>query len=135
VKREKLRVVFLAIVACLVQLQLSAQIKDPTDLRDLYDGVHTIIWENGTQYIGEIYSGEFSGKGTMIWSDSSYYEGNWSKGMRNGKGDMVWANGIKFFGQRTERMARWTYLSWPFCGRQNARKRQNERGGWHHLAR
>ena len=79
--------------------QVHSQVTKPEDMRLLTDGYHTVFWENGSKYYGEIFEGEFSGKGTMIWSDSIYYEGRWQNGMRHGKGTMEWPNGRKYEGQ------------------------------------
>ena len=87
---------FFSLIALVLVNLAFGQVSNPEDIRMLTDGFHTIFFENGSKYYGEIYEGEFSGKGTMVWSDSSYYEGRWMNGMRHGKGNMVWPDGKKF---------------------------------------
>ena len=53
--------------------------------------VHTIVYpennkSNILSYKGEIVNGKPSGKGTVIWKNGSKYVGNWENGLRNGYG-------------------------------------------------
>ncbi|MBT6978467.1 MAG: hypothetical protein HN951_01395, partial [Flavobacteriales bacterium] len=61
--------IVLILVIFAVNSIITAQEVNAEDMRDLYDGFHTVYWQNGSKYFGDIYGGEMGGSGTMIWSD------------------------------------------------------------------
>ena len=50
------------------------------------NGVGTLFFKNGHQYIGEFYEDNYNGLGTYIKSESDYYLGMYKNGKYHGKG-------------------------------------------------
>ena len=68
------------------------------------DEICTIIFKNGTKYIGEIHNNKITGKGKYIFPSGAFYSGNLLNGFRNGFGKYYsneisyegnWKNGLK----------------------------------------
>lgn len=63
-------------------------------LRDAVDSVEgSILYSNGSKYVGEIGIQERCGKGTIIFRNGERYTGNWLGGLKHGEGVYNWPNG------------------------------------------
>lgn len=62
----------------------------------------TLIWPDGTRYVGGVSDGKRDGKGTILWQDGTRFVGNFTNDLRNGPGTMVLANGTVYTGYFTD---------------------------------
>ena len=58
-----------------------------------------ILWNDGTIYIGLIYTNNQMREGTYIYQDNIYYAGEFQNNIRSGKGIAHYANGDIYDGQ------------------------------------
>lgn len=58
----------------------------------------TLIWPDGTRYIGGVKNGKRSGKGTIFWKDGTRFVGTFKDDKRNGPGTMVLPDGTVYSG-------------------------------------
>lgn len=58
----------------------------------------TLVWPDGTRYVGGVVDGKRSGHGTIFWPDGTRYVGSFSNDMREGAGTMVLPDGRVFNG-------------------------------------
>lgn len=58
----------------------------------------TLIWSDGTRYVGGVENGKRSGKGTIFWQDGTRFVGTFKEDMRNGPGTMIMADGTIYNG-------------------------------------
>lgn len=58
----------------------------------------TLIWPDGTRYIGGVIDGKRSGKGTIIWKDGTRFVGTFKDDKRNGPGTMILPDGTVYNG-------------------------------------
>ncbi len=65
---------------------------------DLFDGIGTYYWSDGTSYEGEFEKGRIHGKGTLKRSNGEVYTGYFSNGVKHGRGKNSWANGDQHVG-------------------------------------
>ena len=65
---------------------------------DMKNGQGEINWTNGQKYIGGFKDGKYDGVGTMITQNGSKYVGDWKNGMKNGSGTQTFKNGEKYIG-------------------------------------
>ncbi|MFT5211259.1 MAG: hypothetical protein ACI9CE_002998 [Flavobacterium sp.] len=49
----------------------------------------TLVWPDGTQYVGEAREGKRWAKGTIFWSDGTRFVGTFANDLRNGPGTMI----------------------------------------------
>jgi hypothetical protein len=62
----------------------------------------TLVWADGTRYVGGVSNGKRDGKGTIFWQDGTRFVGNFTNDLRNGPGTMVLANGTVYTGYFTD---------------------------------
>lgn len=65
---------------------------------DLFDGIGTYYWTDGTRYEGEFVKGKIHGKGTLKRSNGEIYTGYFVNGVKQGRGKNYWANGDQHVG-------------------------------------
>lgn len=58
----------------------------------------TLVWPDGTRYVGGVVDGRRSGKGTIFWQDGTRFVGQFADDMRNGPGTMILPDGTVYTG-------------------------------------
>lgn len=58
----------------------------------------TLVWSDGTRYVGGVEDGKRSGKGTIFWQDGTRFVGQFEDDMRNGPGTMIMPDGKVYSG-------------------------------------
>lgn len=58
----------------------------------------TLVWPDGTRYVGGVVDGKRSGKGTIFWQDGTRFVGQFEDDMRNGPGTMILPDGTVYTG-------------------------------------
>lgn len=58
----------------------------------------TLVWPDGTKYIGSVVDGKRNGKGTIFWLDGTRFVGIFKNDMRNGAGSMILPDGTVYNG-------------------------------------
>ena len=71
---------------------------------DCVNGVGTMIWENGSKYVGEFKNSSMHGKGTFYFGEGTggsggVYVGDFKRGFIEGNGTWTWPNGEKYVGE------------------------------------
>ena len=68
-----------------------------------YDSsTRTLVWADGTRYVGGVSDGKRHGKGTIFWQDGTRFVGHFTNDLRNGPGTMVLATGTVYTGYFTD---------------------------------
>lgn len=58
----------------------------------------TLLWPDGTRYVGGVKEGKRSGKGTIFWQDGTRFVGTFVDDQRNGPGTMILPDGTVYNG-------------------------------------
>ena len=87
------------IVSIMLLNVLSARALAPAD--DVIDS-DTILFEDGSWYVGHVADSLFNGYGKMVYADSTVYEGEWKDGLWNGKGKLSFPDGDSYDGNFLE---------------------------------
>lgn len=58
----------------------------------------TLVWPDGTRYVGGVEDGKRAGKGTIFWQDGTRFIGQFKNDMRNGPGTMILPDGTVYSG-------------------------------------
>ena len=58
----------------------------------------TLVWSDGTRYVGGVIEGKRSGKGTIFWQDGTRFVGEFKNDKRNGSGTMIMPDGTIYSG-------------------------------------
>lgn len=58
----------------------------------------TLVWPDGTRYVGGVEDGKRSGKGTIFWQDGTRFVGTFRNDMRDGPGTMILPDGTVYNG-------------------------------------
>lgn len=58
----------------------------------------TLVWPDGTKYVGGVVDGKRTGKGTIFWKDGTRFVGSFRNDMRNGPGTMILPDGTVYTG-------------------------------------
>lgn len=58
----------------------------------------TLVWPDGTRYVGGVEDGKRSGKGTIFWQDGTRFVGTFVDDLRNGPGTMILPDGTVYNG-------------------------------------
>jgi len=58
----------------------------------------TLVWPDGTRYVGGVEDGKRTGRGTIFWQDGTRFVGEFSNDMRNGPGTMILPDGTVYTG-------------------------------------
>jgi hypothetical protein len=58
----------------------------------------TLVWPDGTRYVGGVVNDQRSGKGTIFWKDGTTFVGEFKNDMRNGPGTMTMPDGTAYNG-------------------------------------
>ena len=58
----------------------------------------TLLWPDGTRYVGGVEDGKRSGKGTIFWQDGTRFVGTFVNDKRNGPGTMILPDGTVYNG-------------------------------------
>ncbi len=58
----------------------------------------TLMWSDGTRYVGGVVDGKRTGKGTIFWQDGTRFVGNFKNDGRNGPGTMILPDGTVYNG-------------------------------------
>lgn len=61
-------------------------------------GSTTLVWPDGTKYIGMVVDGKRNGKGTIYWLDGTRFVGTFENDMRSGAGSMILPDGTVYNG-------------------------------------
>ncbi|MEX0940936.1 MAG: hypothetical protein WD002_00155 [Pseudomonadales bacterium] len=78
----------LAFTLCSIPLHGTAQSSE----------VKTLIWADGTRYVGGVENGKRAGKGTIYWQDGTRFVGRFENDLRNGPGTMILPDGTVYNG-------------------------------------
>ncbi len=65
---------------------------------ELESEVKTLLWPDGTRYVGGIVNGKRTGRGTIFWQEGSRFIGYFEDDMRNGPGTMILRDGTVYRG-------------------------------------
>ncbi len=84
---------FLALLLLLVPFSLLAE-----DQATVESVTKTLVWPDGTRYVGGVVDGKRSGKGTIFWQDGTRFVGQFEDDMRNGTGTMILPDGTVYTG-------------------------------------
>ena len=60
--------------------------------------IKTLIWPDGTRYVGGFENGKRTGRGTIFWQEGSRFIGYFENDMRNGPGTMILPDGTVYRG-------------------------------------
>ena len=60
--------------------------------------IKTLIWPDGTRYVGGFENGKRTGRGTIFWQEGSRFIGYFENDMRNGPGTMILSDGTVYRG-------------------------------------
>ncbi len=90
----KQRLILSALIVLLTQSVAWAQPEDPSS----EPTTKTLVWPDGTRYVGGVLEGKRSGKGTIFWQDGTRFVGRFENDMRNGPGTMILPDGTVFTG-------------------------------------
>ena len=60
--------------------------------------IKTLIWPDGTRYVGGFENGKRSGRGTIFWQEGSRFIGYFENDKRNGPGTMILPDGTVYRG-------------------------------------
>ncbi len=58
----------------------------------------TLVWPDGTRYVGGVKDGKRSGKGTIFWQDGTRFVGSFVNDLRHGPGTMILPDGTVYNG-------------------------------------
>ncbi|MBV1877081.1 MAG: hypothetical protein KUG79_05525 [Pseudomonadales bacterium] len=58
----------------------------------------TLVWPDGTRYVGGVSQGKRWGKGTIFWTDGTRFIGTFTNDLRNGPGTMILEDGTIYRG-------------------------------------
>jgi len=58
----------------------------------------TLVWPDGTRYVGGVRDGKRWGKGTIFWQDGTRFVGSFANDLRNGPGTMILPDGTVYNG-------------------------------------
>ena len=58
----------------------------------------TLMWPDGTRYVGGVVDGKRSGRGTIFWPDGTRFVGSFKDDLRDGPGSMILPDGRVFNG-------------------------------------
>jgi len=58
----------------------------------------TLMWPDGTRYVGGVVDGKRTGKGTIFWQDGTRFVGNFKNDKRSGPGTMILPDGSVYNG-------------------------------------
>ena len=58
----------------------------------------TLVWPDGTRYVGGVLHGKRSGKGTIFWQDGTRFIGLFENDLRNGPGTLILPDGTVYTG-------------------------------------
>ena len=83
---------FLILLALLVPLVSSATEEERKPVNK------TLVWPDGTRYVGGVIDGKRAGKGTIFWQDGTRFVGQFVDDMRNGPGTMILPDGTVYTG-------------------------------------
>ena len=73
--------------------------KNNIQFKQDFGGKSTIIFPDGTKYIGEIHNNKITGKGEYYFNTGAVYVGELLNGFRNGKGKYTSKEGIEYEGE------------------------------------
>ena len=82
----------------LVLLLPAAQAQDSDGSSGSEPATKTLVWPDGTRYVGGVVDGKRSGKGTIFWQDGTRFVGQFEDDMRNGPGTMILPDGTVYTG-------------------------------------
>jgi len=85
------RILFMLLV--FAPLVLQAEDKNTTNPM-----TKTLVWPDGTRYIGGVMEGKREGKGTIFWQDGTRFVGQFENDMRNGPGTIILPDGMVYTG-------------------------------------
>lgn len=88
--------VLLSLIMSLVAVPAVAVAQSGTVLTD------TILFDDGSVYMGQISDSLFNGNGKMIYADKTVYQGEWKNGLWNGKGKLIYPDGDLYDGEFKE---------------------------------
>ena len=85
---------FVFLFAFLASFSLQAAESDgPSDIVN-----QTLVWPDGTRYVGGVRDGKRWGKGTIFWQDGTRFAGTFANDLRNGPGTMILPDGTVYNG-------------------------------------
>jgi len=60
--------------------------------------IRTLVWPDGTRYVGMVFDGKRDGKGTITWQDGTQFVGHFKDDLKNGPGTLILADGSVYSG-------------------------------------
>lgn len=86
------KLVFLAVLLAFAPIGLASDADSDAPV------TRTLVWPDGTRYVGGVVDGKRSGKGTIFWQDGTRFVGQFENDMRNGPGTMILPDGTVYTG-------------------------------------
>jgi len=86
------------LLAFLYQPALAEQASPTPSLTEDASATKTLLWPDGTRYVGGVDDGKRSGKGTIFWQDGTRFVGTFVNDKRNGPGTMILPDGTVYNG-------------------------------------
>ena len=80
------------------RFEVEGRVYEGTFDADKIDGKGKILYEDGSEFSGEILDGKANGKGVKKFSNGKRYDGEWKDDRMHGFGVYYWPNGDKFEG-------------------------------------
>jgi len=77
---------------------VSAHAAEPSSGNPAEADTKTLVWPDGTRYVGSVVDDKRSGKGTIIWQDGTRFVGTFKDDLRNGPGTMILPDGTVYNG-------------------------------------
>ncbi|MFP6807941.1 MAG: hypothetical protein VB957_12305 [Pseudomonadales bacterium] len=93
-----MRILTVAVLAFLLPINLLAEdiASNETAIPEPLN--KTLVWPDGTRYVGGVEGGKRTGKGTIFWQDGTRFVGMFKDDMRNGPGTMILPDGTVYTG-------------------------------------
>ena len=63
------------------------------------EGAGSVVFADGSHYVGDLVQGRRSGHGVMAFADGRVYEGSWAADRPHGRGVFTWPDGNRYEGE------------------------------------
>ncbi len=86
---------YLLLISALLSVPVLVSTSEP--VKDI-PVTRTLVWPDGTRYVGGVLQGKRSGKGTIFWQDGTRFIGLFENDLRNGPGTLILPDGNVYTG-------------------------------------
>ena len=84
------------ILSCLILISIQSGAEQPESIQE--PATKTLLWPDGTRYVGGVIDGKRAGRGTIFWQEGTRFIGYFENDMRNGPGTMILPDGTVYRG-------------------------------------